>query len=71
MPIYEFMCNRCGKGFERLLLSGEKDERQTCEACGSDDTCRVLSTFSCGSSGSSGLGGGAGSSCSAPSGGFS
>ena len=72
MPIYEYHCNRCGKIFEHLIFSTDEVEILTCPSCGQDDTCRLMSTFCCGSSESSGQGAaGPSSSCSPSSGGFS
>ncbi len=42
MPIYEYVCKKCGKKFEALIRSS--NERVVCE-CGSSDLERVMSTF--------------------------
>ncbi|MBW1772337.1 MAG: zinc ribbon domain-containing protein [Deltaproteobacteria bacterium] len=71
MPIYEYRCNKCGSCFEQLVFASDGDEPQPCPQCGKNDTCRIMSSFSCGSSSSgSDLGGTLSSGCS-PSGGFS
>jgi len=54
MPIYEFQCKKCGKVFEQLMFPSDPEEIAVCPACGDHDTCRLLSSFSCGSSGSGG-----------------
>lgn len=46
MPIYEFACEQCGKVFERLVF-GSGTEAVTCPACGSDQTRKQFSVFSC------------------------
>ena len=69
MPIYEYKCNRCGKEFEQLVFSSDREDDIACPSCGRKDTSRVLSSFSQGSARTAGAGGRP-SSC-APSGGFS
>lgn len=60
MPLYEYECKKCGKKFEKLIFSTEK-ENIKCPFCSSEETKRILSLFS-----SKGAG------CSAPAGtGFS
>jgi putative FmdB family regulatory protein len=44
VPIYEFRCGSCGERFERLVPAGTASE--TCPACGSEETERVLSAQS-------------------------
>ena len=61
MPIYEFKCNKCGNSFEQLIFSSDEEEKLACPLCGESDTCKLMSSFSSGSS----------SSCSTSSGGFS
>jgi len=51
MPIYEFRCNRCDNTFEQLVLSSSEEDTVTCPSCGDNDTSRLMSSFSCGSSG--------------------
>jgi putative FmdB family regulatory protein len=70
MPIYEYKCNRCGKEFEQLVFSSDREEDFACPSCGKKDTSRVLSSFSQGAARTGGSAGGHLSSC-APSGGFS
>jgi putative FmdB family regulatory protein len=41
MPIFEYRCESCKKGFEELVFSTEKNP--LCPACGSDRTHRILS----------------------------
>ena len=43
MPMYEFVCPRCGHRFEGLASAGTEHER--CPECGAEDAARVLSTF--------------------------
>jgi putative FmdB family regulatory protein len=42
MPMYEFVCPRCGQRFERLADPGTEHER--CPECGAPDAPRVLSS---------------------------
>jgi putative FmdB family regulatory protein len=46
MPIYEFSCCKCGRDFEKLVFGSEKS-RATCPDCGSEDTRKRYSVFSC------------------------
>jgi|UniRef100_A0A7C4EUC5 putative FmdB family regulatory protein len=65
MPIYEFKCSNCGKEFERLMFASDHSQPE-CPVCGSTDTSKILSVFSC-----TGLDAQAQSSCGKTSGGFS
>ena len=66
MPIFEFKCEECGKEFERLVFSSDS-EKPGCPACGSTNTTKEFSVFSC-----SNIERGLASSCgSSSSGGFS
>ncbi len=40
MPIYEYVCKRCGHAFEELIRG---DERPACPACGRNDAERQMS----------------------------
>lgn len=40
MPIYEFVCNKCGNEFEELVFS---TELPACPRCGTADTQKMLS----------------------------
>ena len=66
MPIFEFVCEECGKEFERICFISECDENVSCPACDSKRTKKSFSVFarigiekslssSCGSSGSKGF----------------
>ena len=69
MPIYEYLCRKCGKIFEQLVFPSDQQEGYLCPSCGELDTCKLMSSFSCGSSSSDG--GVSKSACSSSSGGFS
>lgn len=69
MPIFEFKCNKCGREFERLVFTSENDEVE-CPACGSNETTKEFSVFSCSGIERS-LAGSCGSSSGGSSGGFS
>ena len=43
MPIYEYVCLDCEKGFETLVLSSEEEVR--CPYCESKRLERAMSTF--------------------------
>ena len=67
MPIYEYRCNDCKAGFEKLVFGA--NPVVACEKCGSGNTEKRLSRFGMGrssseaSSGGSGCGGCSASSC--------
>ena len=71
MPIYEFECKKCGKTFEQIMFPSDPDDVAECPTCGENDACRLMSSFSCGSSGSGEAAAGAGSHSCASHGGFS
>ncbi len=59
MPMYEYVCAKCGKDFEVRLSMAESDTtKPPCPACGSRSAERRLSAanFSMGGGGSSGGG---------------
>ena len=51
MPIYEFQCKKCGNTFEQLMFPSDPDDIAVCPTCGENDTCRLMSSFSCASHG--------------------
>ena len=46
MPLYEYQCKKCEKRFETLLSFKESGDPVKCPHCGSQETDRLLSTFS-------------------------
>ena len=62
MPIYDFICNTCGKKFETLVLGNDKPQ---CPHCQSIDLTKQMSTFAFKSAGGSASGSdsSSGSSC--------
>jgi len=50
MPIYEFICRKCGRRFECLVPMG-RERDAACPDCGAADPRKLLSSF--------GIGGGA------------
>ena len=42
MPLYEYVCKKCGQRFEALVRAGEKT---VCEKCGSPEVEKLLSAF--------------------------
>jgi len=45
MPIYEYTCGTCKKGFEHLQRSMTDGPKPPCPECGSMQTSRKLSVF--------------------------
>ena len=54
MPIYEYVCDECGQGFELLVGFSQADNAQKCPDCGGEETHRKLSSFAMGGSSSIG-----------------
>ena len=54
MPLYEYLCPRCGLKFELLRKASQSDEGASCPCCG-NSTGRVFSTFASFSKGDSGV----------------
>ena len=46
MPLYEYECRKCGKGFERLLRHDERDDPQMCPTCKAKDCKKLVSRTS-------------------------
>jgi len=69
MPVYEFTCNQCGKGFEVLFRSMTERRKPQCPKCGAADVQKRFSTFTMGGGGSSGGHGGGGGGCASGAGG--
>lgn len=47
MPIYEYVCNKCKKGFSLLQKVGSSEKDTVCPECGSKDVRKKISSFSC------------------------
>jgi putative FmdB family regulatory protein len=63
MPIFEFVCGKCGRQFEDLMtFSAMEAGEAECPDCGSRDVTRSLSAFA---TGGDSAGGGAGGGCGA------
>ncbi len=43
MPIYRFLCDRCGTEFRELVMNG--NPRVRCPGCGADEVNRLLTRF--------------------------
>lgn len=69
MPIYEYKCQSCEHVFEKLVFSSDKGKIE-CPKCKKNDTKKLLSSVSVGSSTSGGSAGSSGCGPGAP-GGFS
>lgn len=48
MPVYEYVCEKCGSRTEALRRMADADAPQACEACGSTQTRRDHSVFAAG-----------------------
>ena len=65
MPIFEYVCHRCGASFEKLVMS--RNAAVSCPTCESSDVAKQFSAFS--TSTAAGFSGSMGSGCGcAPSG---
>lgn len=62
MPMYEYVCERCGHMAE-FLEKADTAAEHTCPECNCKKMNKVFSSFAARSAGSSGNGGGGGSSC--------
>lgn len=62
MPIYEYVCQDCGKRFEVIRAIKDADTPIPCKACHSDQTQRAVSVFYA-QSGSQIIAGGNGPGC--------
>ncbi len=51
MPIYEFVCTKCGHVFENLVAMGREKET-ACPKCGALEVRKMLSSFGIGGGGS-------------------
>lgn len=49
MPLFEFVCKKCGAKFEKMVFSINKEEIE-CPDCKSKEVEKQFSTFSAGSS---------------------
>ncbi|MFZ5571354.1 MAG: FmdB family zinc ribbon protein [Thermodesulfobacteriota bacterium] len=47
MPIYEYECNACGKGFEKLMMQGDSEEGTECPRCRSVNVKKLMSAGTC------------------------
>jgi putative FmdB family regulatory protein len=56
MPLYEYRCRTCGKGFELLRRMSEADRDLQCPDCRSEEIERLFSTFAAGGCATSGSG---------------
>jgi len=46
MPVYDYLCNDCGKEFEKVISLNEHDhDRMTCPHCGSENVEQKAKTF--------------------------
>lgn len=45
MPIYEFLCEKCGKKFSILVRTSSATSSTVCPGCGGSNIERLMSTF--------------------------
>ncbi len=45
MAIYEFVCARCGRKFEELIMGDASAAVVSCPSCGGTEVKRLVSTF--------------------------
>ncbi|MBM3152199.1 MAG: zinc ribbon domain-containing protein [Chloroflexi bacterium] len=45
MPIFEFVCDQCGKPFEELLRNADAVSSVACPSCGSVQVRKKISSF--------------------------
>jgi len=50
MPMYEYLCEDCGKPFDKLVRTADRDTAIACPECGSEKTARKLSAITVGAS---------------------
>ena len=51
MPLFEFLCSRCGSSFEELVRSADATDEVRCPACESREVQKKISSFSSRSAG--------------------
>lgn len=45
MPIYEYVCNECGRRFEQFAWSSASADEIVCPSCGAVNARKVMSAF--------------------------
>jgi putative FmdB family regulatory protein len=45
MPIYEYRCQDCGQGFEKLIRNADEQAALSCPSCGGTRLALQLSVF--------------------------
>ena len=51
MPIYEYICDNCGRGFEKLVRATARPSDVACPSCGASKSRPVPSRFGTASGG--------------------
>ena len=51
MPVYEYVCSRCGQRFEKMMRFSELDRQPECPQCHSIETRKQISAFATQSAG--------------------
>jgi putative FmdB family regulatory protein len=54
MPIFEYICPKCGHRFEELIIRRSEEDQVECPQCGHKKAEKTMSTFSGGAKGESG-----------------
>jgi putative FmdB family regulatory protein len=52
MPIYEYVCEKCGNKFDEFFWADEDTSKLKCPKCGDKKLTKTVSAFSTGSKGS-------------------
>jgi len=60
MPMFEFVCRKCGERFEELRSARDEGPPAECPSCGSTSVLKIFSPFA---TSSPGTGSGGSSSC--------
>ena len=50
MPVYEYLCDKCGEAFDVMTSLSERDAKAVCPSCGSRDVTRKFGVFTKGGS---------------------
>ncbi len=46
MPIFEYACQECDNTYEKIVMRSRSQDNQTCPACGSEHSKKLMSSFS-------------------------
>ena len=43
MPLYEYICSKCGESFDKIVRFSEADQMPDCPTCGEKETRKKIS----------------------------